>query len=281
MNELLTIVKQFMNSNPPDITKDQFFLIDLSIIERLIDAVNINPKDRVLEVGAGLGFLTDKLAKKAKEVLAFEIDTRFKPYLEKLPQNVTVVYGDAYRMLNDKSLLETVEPPTKTVSSIPYSRAQNMLHNYTNYTWYQGDLVWLAPLSLAKKVNTEPILGAYFKASVIQKVERSSFFPQPNTNSAIIYFKRLEDPIKTDNFEIYFRRWLYNHEHVKVKNALREGIIYAAADLKGKTITKNQSRELITGLNIPSEELEKLTNNIKPDYYFKIPEALSSWYKSI
>lgn len=275
---LLSTVKEFIYRHPPDIAKDQFFLVDLEVIKFLIDSAAVTADDRVLEVGPGLGFITKELSRRAKEVLAIEIDRRFEPYLNKLPRNVTVIYGDAYRLLNDKSFLEKVPSPTKTVSAIPYSQAQNMLHNYTNNPWFRGDLNWLGPLSFVNKVNQESLLGAYFKGEILRKVPRRAFYPQPKTSSGILYFKRIADPRKSGDFSIYLRRWLYNHEHWKLKNALREGLIRAARDLKKVFLTKNQARDLIADLNLPKEDLEKLTANIAPDYYFQLPERLGHWF---
>jgi len=276
-NSLLVIARQFAEQYSASIKKDQFFLIDKSIVEKLIRFANIDRNDRVLEVGPGLGFLTKALAQTAKEVITIEIDEGFKPYLVKLPKNVEIIYGDAYKLLNNKQFLSETKSPTRVVANIPYSQAQNMLHNYTNSNWYLGDLVWIAPSSLVNKINKEPILGAYFKAELKEKVPKSAFYPQPNTTSAIIHFRRIPDPIKTDNFEIYIRRWLYNHEDWKVKNALREGIIKVAFDLKNKRLTKNQARNLIKSLAIPEQEQEKLTNNIRPEYYFEVPAKLQGW----
>ncbi len=277
-NNLLVIARQFAEQYSVSIKKDQFFLIDQSIIDKLVEFANIGKNDRVLEVGSGIGFLTKVVAKKAKEVITIEIDERFKPYLIKLPKNVEIIYGDAYKLLNNKQFLGKTKPPTKALATIPYSQAQNMLHNYTNSNWYPGDLVWIAPSSLVNKINKEPILGAYFKAELKEKVPISAFYPQPNTTSAIIHFRRIPDPIKTGNFEIYIRRWLYNHEDLKVKNALREGVIKAGFDLKRKRLTKNQARQIIQGLQIPKQELEKLINNIRPEYYFEIPAKLQDWF---
>jgi len=281
MDNLRTKAQEFLKHSPADIARDQFFLIDPIIIEKLVESASITQRDRVLEIGPGLGFITEVLAKKAQEVFAIEIDERFKPVLDTLPKNVEIQYGNAYQLINNWQFREKTRPCTKTVSSIPYSQAQNMLHNYTNYPWYQGDLVWLAPKSLAKKINHEPILGAFFSAHIVMDVPKTAFYPQPNTSSAIIFFKRIEDPIRSKNFAIYMRRYLYNHEHVKVKNAVRESIISAAWDLKHKNITKNQARGLMTILSLSHEELEKLTNNILPEYYVTIPNLLTPWFNSL
>jgi 16S rRNA A1518/A1519 N6-dimethyltransferase RsmA/KsgA/DIM1 with predicted DNA glycosylase/AP lyase activity len=281
MSNLQQQVQNFLDTNHSDVTKDQFFCVDEDVLDKLIECANLSADDRVLEVGSGLGFLTQKIAASAKEVITIEIDERFKPFLRQLPGNVEIIYGDAYRLLNDDIFQSVHRSPTKTISSIPYSQAQNMLHNYTNYPWFQGDLIWLAPKSLAEKVNKEPILGAYFHAEIIMEVPRTSFYPQPNTQSAVIYFHRIPNPVGTGDFNIYLRRWFYNHEDIKVKNTLREGIISAAKNLKKKVVTKNLARELIDTLNLPQPELEKLTNNIRPEYYFELPLKLTPWFESL
>ncbi len=279
--ELLSQAQEFVLKTGANIKKDQFFLIDRSVIKKLVEIARVTAEDVVLEVGPGLGFLTAELALRAKKVIAIEIDKAFQFYLNRLPANVQVIYGDAYRLLNHHQLRKTLPFLTKVVSNIPYSRAQNMLHNYTKSNWYSGDLFWLCPASLVNKVNKEPILSAYFKAELKEIIPSDAFFPQPKTASAIVCFRRLPNPQETKDFNIFFRRWLYKHEEWKVKNAIREGIIAAAQELKGLKVTKNQARSLIKGLKLPQTELEKLTSNIRPEYYFEIPKKLWDWYNSL
>ena len=274
-------VQSFLASQSASVENDQFFCIDERVLEAMVAAAQLQPDDRVLEVGPGLGFLTRHLAMHVHSVLAVELDNRFAPYLAELPGNVEVIYGDAYRLLNDRKFRKQHIPPTKVVSNIPYSRAQNMLHNYTSSPWYQGDIVWLAPITLAEKVNEEPILGAYFHAEVVREVPRNAFYPQPDTLSAIIYFHRVPDPRQSGDFAIYMRRWFYKHEDVKVKNMLREGIVKAAWDLQHVRITKNEARQLIDQLALPPEDLELLTNNIPLRYYAEIPSKLAAWFDGL
>jgi len=280
MNPFTVKIKKLLNQIPADISKDQYFL-DKKYFPKLIRLAGINKNDRVLEIGPGFGFLTEKLSHQAKEVFAIEIDKRFKPYLNRLPSNVEIIYGDAYKLLNNKKFLRETKPPTKTIANIPYSQAQNMLHNYTSSSWYQGDIFWISPLSLVNKINKEPILSAYFKAELIEKIPKKAFVPQPKTSSAFIHFKRIINPIISKDLKIYLRRFLYNHENWKVKNALREGIIRAAYDLEKIKITKNQAREIIKKLAIPQEELNKLTNNLKPDYYSLFPLKIERFIRQI
>ncbi len=261
----------------PDLKKDQHFLVDSKIVEKMVAIARITKKDVVLEVGTGFGILTKKLAQHAKEVISIEIDERFKPFLRELPGNVKVIYGNAYKLLNSKDFTKNIRNITKTVSNIPFSQAQNMLHNYTNSSWYSGDIVWLAPASLARKVNNDPILGAYFDAKVKQVVPKSAFYPSPNTVCAIIFFKRIPDPNKTKNFEIYFRRWLYEHEDWKVKNALRESIIATAYNIKNVKVSQKKAKEVISKFGFSEKQLNEKTNNLDLSYYFEFPKVLNEW----
>ncbi len=76
----------------PDPLKDQFFLIDPKVIQKIVEFADLTEKDTVLEIGAGTGNLTREIAKKAGRVITFEIDTRFKTYLEDVPKNVELLF---------------------------------------------------------------------------------------------------------------------------------------------------------------------------------------------
>lgn len=193
-NKLLKKAKNYFKYNQTSQKEDLAFLVDSQVIEKLIQVAKIGPRDRVLEIGPGLGFITKAIAKKAKHVLAVEIDRGFKIYLSNLNNNIDIFFADIKKLLNDKTFLKRTKIPTKAVSNIPYSQAQDILLAFTKSKWYKGDLVWIAPTSFADKINNEPVLGAYFKAAVIEKIPNTAFYPQPNTDSAIIYFKRIPNP---------------------------------------------------------------------------------------
>ena len=92
--------------------EDQHFLIDDSVLEREVDYAGITQEDTVLEIGAGPGVLTEKIAAKAGKVVVIEKDARFKPILDTLP-GVEVIIGDA---------LEVEWPEfNKFLSNLPYT----------------------------------------------------------------------------------------------------------------------------------------------------------------
>ena len=170
---------------------DQVFLIDDKVIEKLIKVAKIKKTDRVLEIGAGLGFITKELAQKAEKVIAVEIDKRFRSYLFNFPRNIVFVFDNIFNLLKDKTFLKRTKPPKIVISNIPYSAVQGILINFVKSSWYKGDLVFVAPASIIDKINNEKVLRKYFKAELIERIDPSSFFPIPNTTPSIIYIKRI------------------------------------------------------------------------------------------
>ncbi len=266
VDELLT----FIQRNSINQRLDQNFLIEKRAINDLINAAQVKKNDIVLEIGAGLGFLTQALALKAKKVVAVEIDERFKPFLKKLPKNVKVIYGDIYRLVCNKDFILKIGKIDKIVSSPPYSKIENILHPLMKRSFYQGDLFFIAPLSLVDKINKNPIFSAYFQAILIKKLTKKFFYPSPKTSSGIILFKRLPSPEKEGRIDIYLRRFLYERESWKLKNALREAIISALKIFDHQFISKNQAREIIKQMAIGQEELEKQVYHIKKETYYLI-----------
>ncbi len=191
--KLLKKARNYLKYNQIKIPQreDLAFLVDPLVIEKLIKIAKIGPRDRVLEIGPGLGFITKALAKKAKYVLGVEINRTFKIYLSNLDNNVDIFFEDIRKLLQDEVFLKRTKVPAKVVANIPYNQAQDILLTFAKSKWYKGDLVWIAPTSFADKINAEPTLSKYFQATVIEKIPSSAFYPEPNTASAIIYFKRI------------------------------------------------------------------------------------------
>jgi 16S rRNA (adenine1518-N6/adenine1519-N6)-dimethyltransferase len=257
----------------PDKKLDQNFLIDENIIRKLISYGHLTRSDRVLEIGAGSGFLTKELSNKAKVVIAIEIDEQFRPILEKLKGNVNVVYADAYKFL-DKEGRRKIGKVSKVICNMPFSFVQPILHRFTN--WGPDDLIWITPTSFVNKVNKDHLLGAYFHARIIEKIPSNVFFPEPNTILGMIRLERIREPKEPRETGIFIRRQLYHQEDKKLKNALREGLINAFQEILGKRLTKKQAREFIKVMKIEEEELEKLTAHTSAALYFQIAQNVQA-----
>lgn len=273
-NKLLAKVKKFEEKNKINVKLDQNFLIDQKIIDDFINICHFKKNERVIEIGTGLGFLTEKIAQLCQELISIEIDFKFKPYLKDLPKNVKIIFDDGYKLFCNKKFILSIGKIDKIVGNFPYSKIENFLHPLMKGDWFFGNIFLIGPASFVNTVNQNPIFNSYYQAFFIKKIKKNSFYPMPNTTSAIIFLKRVDHPKKTGNLQIFIKRFLYEHEDWKLKNCLREGIIEAGKELKKKLITKNQAREIIKRMEISQHELEKKVANISLNLYHFIGEKI-------
>jgi len=270
MNVLTVLQKNNLSPNP---LKDQFFLIDDEILTHIVNLAELSSEDVVLEVGAGIGNLTDKLSEKAGRVISFEIDDRFKPILDKLPKNVEMHYENAWNYVQLHGKFRKRKEYNKIVSNLPYSFSEQFLHNLTFLEYDKAIL--LIPVSLSKKINSHHIFSSFFQSIELIKVPSSKFFPGPNTGSVVIELKKLPDAIKTKDLPRFLRQYVYQREEQKVKNSLREGLIdfyKLALDLP---LTKREAIEIIQKSGITARLLEVLPSG--PKIYEEISEKVSVW----
>ncbi len=256
--------------------KDQNFLVDKVILDDFIKSINIKPTERIIEVGTGLGFLTEKIAYLCKELISIEIDERFKKYLPKFPKNVKIIFADAYKLFCDKNFTLNIGKIDKIIGNFPYSQLENFLHPLMKGGWFHNDLFIIGPASFVNTVNKNPIFNSYFNAFLIKKIAKTSFYPQPKTVSGIIHLKRRINPLKDKDFSIYLKRFLYEHEHYKLKNGLREAIISLGKDLKNIFISKNQARLLVKKLYLPKNLLERYISQLNLKTFVQISNQITN-----
>lgn len=239
----------------PDPLKDQFFLVDEQVIKKMVDLADLDKKDVVLEVGAGVGSLTREIARKAGRVIAFEIDERLKPLLADLPKNVELHFKDAWDFVQLRGKYKKRKVYNKIVSSLPFSFCEQFFHNLTFLDYDKAIL--LVPRSFVTKLKNNGIFSSFFKPEVKLLVDKTKFYPIPKTNSAVINLLHLPDPIETHNLPLFLRQYIYQHETQLVKNSLREGIIKYAALVCGQKMTKNEARELVKKAKLPENLLDQ------------------------
>ncbi len=237
-----------MNINKiiPDPLKDQFFLVDEKIIQKIVSTADLTKKDTVLEIGAGTGNLTKEIAKYAGHVITFEIDEKFKPYLDDLPKNVEVHYENAwdYVQLHGKWIKK--KEYNKVVANPPYSFIEPFLHNLTFLVY--DKVILLVPKKTLKTLESSEIFSAFFKVKILFDVPRKSFFPVPNTNSVVIDLLKLPDPVETKEKDRFLKQYSYQHEGQLLKNSLMEGLIKYEKRVNNKFLTKNDARKMVISL---------------------------------
>lgn len=224
----------------------QNFLTDERFLDSEISYARVGPQDTVLEIGAGPGNLTERLASMAGHVVAVEYDRQFRARLGSLARsraNITLIWGDA---------LEVPLPSfTKVVANLPYRVALPVLLRLLGRRFDAG--VVIVQKDMARKICAGPGQAGYGRVSVIvqrlapaellQVVPGSAFSPPPRVDSAIVRVRPVSDPFPVAAGE-EFSRLLDNsflHRDAKLGAALGR-VAEAAALLPARLRDKQVSR---------------------------------------
>jgi 16S rRNA (adenine1518-N6/adenine1519-N6)-dimethyltransferase len=184
----------------PDRELGQNFLIDSNILGVIERAAELASTDVVLEIGGGLGVLSEHLAERARHVHVVEIDERLKEALLDATDthaNVSVHWGDAMRIE-----LATLDPaPTKVIANLPYGIAAGVLLRTVAELPTIESWVGMAQREVGERLAAGPGSGAYGTPSVLAQLEcevevlraipRSVFLPVPNVDSVLVGMRRL------------------------------------------------------------------------------------------
>ena len=243
----------------------QNFLIDTHILEKIIDSAEITEDDCVLEIGPGIGTMTQYLAERAREVIAVEIDKALIPILaDTLSEydNVTVINEDVLKVDIAKLVAEhNNNRPIKVVANLPY---------YITTPIVMGLLESHVPLdSITIMVQKEVSLAVayYCKAEVVTVVSPNCFIPKPNVASAVIRLKVYDNPpVKVVDEAFMFR--IIRASFQQRRKTLVNGLTHAA-DLN---VTKEQVLEALEAMGKPEsvrgetftlEEFARLSDLLK------------------
>lgn len=184
----------------------QNFLVDANILDKIVRAAELKSDDVVLEIGPGIGSLTECLAEKTKLVIAIEYDRVLVSILmETLGHlaKVKLICADALKL--DLNSLKDLPPPNKMVSNLPYSIAAPLLGRYLeNYPQTKSYLV-MVQKEIAARMAARPGEKDYgrftlrvqyhSKVKIVSNVSRKVFIPQPNVDSSIVLLERRLRPV--------------------------------------------------------------------------------------
>jgi len=241
----------------PNLNKGQHFLIDSKIIEKEIEVAQLSKRDKVIEIGAGEGNLTSELVKKAGEVIAFEVDKRYSEELDALKQNnsnLKVIYDDA---------LEHSWKGSKIVANIPYFISEQVITKCIEEGIQEMVLI-VGEKFKGKLEENESKVGIisnlFYNVEFIEKVGRECFSPVPRVDSWMIKFERKKKFSKAEELLIYILRG-----EGKLKNSILHALVNS-----GKT--KNQARDIIAGMGLYKNVLEKPIGSITGKILLKLKE---------
>ncbi len=180
----------------------QNFLTDTQILAKIVTAADIQEDDNVIEIGPGIGALTEQLARKAGQVVALEIDERLIPVLDHTLapyKNVTVLQEDVLKVNLKQMVMDNFnnpERPLKLVANLPYYITTAILMQVLQADLKFDNIVVMMQKEVADRLSAAPGTKDYgsltlavqyrMQAHLAFTVSRTSFIPSPNVDSAIV-----------------------------------------------------------------------------------------------
>ncbi len=199
----------------PRKSRDQLFLQNESILEEEAGLAELSNNDSVLEIGAGFGNLTEKLAKKAC-VIAIEKDKRFLQYLRKI-KNVKAIQGNALSVLKNNRENKTFHF-NKIVSNIPYSLSKKIILEILKHPWEVAVLV--VQKEFAEKLSGNSRLSLLVKDCCTLKIARNipgdAFYPAALESSLIVL---RQEKLMDENFWSFLND-IFRHRNKDVVNVV-------------------------------------------------------------
>lgn len=179
----------------------QNFLTDINVLHKIVNAAEITEADDVIEVGPGIGALTEQLAKRAHQVLAFEIDDRLIPVLEETLSpysNVTVIQQDILKVNLAEKISEYFDGhhQVKLVANLPYYITTPIIMHLLEDDLNLSAIVVMMQKEVAQRLTAKPgtkdygslsiAVQYYTKATISFIVPKTVFVPQPKIDSAVV-----------------------------------------------------------------------------------------------
>jgi 16S rRNA (adenine1518-N6/adenine1519-N6)-dimethyltransferase len=203
----------------------QNFVINRALLQKMISYASVGREDTVLEVGAGLGFLTQLLSPACKRVIAVEIDPRLTKILRselRDLENVDLIEGDVLSL--------SVPQFNKVVSTPPYSISSPLLFWLLERSFdcavltFQKEFAERLNAAVGSRDYGRLTVGTYYRAEaeLLDLVPRSMFYPPPDVDSMVVRLKpREKPPFYVEDEETFFKlvQTLFTQRNKKVRNA--------------------------------------------------------------
>lgn len=216
----------------------QNFLTDTNILQKIVDTAEIDENVNVIEIGPGIGALTEFLAENAAEVMAFEIDERLMPILADTLQefeNVKIINEDILKSDLQARIKEFSNPelPIKVVANLPYYITTPILMHLIESRIPFSEFVVMMQREVADRISAQPnsksygslsiAVQYYMTAKVAFIVPRTVFVPAPNVDSAILKMTRRDKPaveVKDEPFFFKVSKASFTHRRKTLWNNL-------------------------------------------------------------
>ncbi|MFZ5364871.1 MAG: 16S rRNA (adenine(1518)-N(6)/adenine(1519)-N(6))-dimethyltransferase RsmA [Patescibacteria group bacterium] len=241
----------------------QNFLIESKPLSEIIQAANIKSTDNVLEVGPGLGFLTQKLLSRAKKVVAVEIDPGLHFVLKKElknKENFTLLKADILEMDFAALSKNFVGQPYKIVANLPYQITAHFLKKYLSAGYHPDQMTLMVQREVAQRILAQAGRHSLLSLSVqfycqpawVAAVPAAAFFPKPKVDSAIIKLDKIQQIKMPVDEKLFFRmlKMAFSSKRKQLQNNLAAGLHCSKENIKKILSADN------FGLKIRAQEID-------------------------
>ena len=258
----------------------QNFLIDTHVLDKIIDASGVTEDDFVLEIGPGIGTMTQYLCERAREVVALEIDKNLIPILSdtlKNYSNVTVINEDILKLDICKLAEEKNQgKPIKVVANLPYYITTPIIMGLFESHVPIDSITIMVQKEVAERMQEGPgskeygalslAVQYYAKPEIVANVPPNCFMPRPNVGSAVIRLTRHEKPpVEVEDEKLMFRiiRASFNQRRKTLANGLNNSPeIHLPKEVIQESIVSLGVPENIRGEALSLEQFAELSNEI-------------------
>ncbi|MCL5409006.1 MAG: 16S rRNA (adenine(1518)-N(6)/adenine(1519)-N(6))-dimethyltransferase RsmA [Candidatus Omnitrophica bacterium] len=277
LNKLKELLKK--EGIKPNKILGQHFLIDRNVRDKIIDFAQLNPDDIVIEIGSGLGEITEGIAKQVKKVYGFEKDPHIADILKKRlaeKENVEIIIKDFLDMEESFFKNIAVNNNIKIIGNLPYYIASPILFNLLKFRNYWNLALVSLPQEVSKKiiaVSGEKDFGfmavlfsLYTQTRICYKLGKTIFYPMPKVTSVFLSIKPLKTPSVFIPDEKMF--WeiiptLFLYKRKTIQNVLGKTWKINKNDLK-TILEKSDINPLLRSHQLNLDQMIKLVNTYKP-----------------
>ncbi|WP_318708210.1 16S rRNA (adenine(1518)-N(6)/adenine(1519)-N(6))-dimethyltransferase RsmA [Candidatus Acetatifactor stercoripullorum] len=256
----------------------QNFLIDERVLDRIISASEITKEDCVLEIGPGIGTMTQYLAERAGTVTAVEIDRALIPILEETLcdySNVTVIHGDILKFdINQLVQEKNGGRPIKVVANLPYYITTPIIMGLFEKQVPLKSITVMVQREVAERMQAQPgtkdygalslAVQYYAKAEVVANVPPNCFIPRPSVGSAVVRLLRHErPPVQTKDEARMFAliRASFNQRRKTLVNSLgNAGELHISKEQVFEALAQMGLSPTIRGESLSLEQFARLNN---------------------
>lgn len=258
----------------------QNFLIDSHILEKIVEASEITKEDCVLEIGPGIGTMTQYLAESARHVVAVEIDDSLIPILQdtlSLYDNVTVIHQDILKVDINRLVQEYNDGrPIKVVANLPYYITTPIIMGLFESHVPLQSITIMVQKEVADRMQVGPgtkdygalsiAVQYYASPEVITYVSPGCFIPKPNVGSAVIRLTRYQEPpVQTEDETLLFRliRAAFNQRRKTLANSIANaGELPYSREQVQEALEKLGLSVSVRGEVLTLEQFASLTNEL-------------------